>query len=357
MKKGIRSFGIFIVLCIYNAIGFAQNDSIIFSITKPLCYGDCNGSIIASVTGTNAPYSFLWSNAATTNSITGLCAADYTLSVTNNNSVTITKTVTLSQPGQLVVSQSWQCGVDCYMQTGFGATVCINPTGGTLPYSYDVIDINGAVLYSNLYASNLFTPCFGAAQGAYNIILTDSNSCQALLYGNFIALDSTNCYTTFTSPTCTTCCDGIVQLNFVNPCPTCTSTLYQAGTTYTSSTNTFTNVCLGTYTITATNFGCPTTIIDTLARPATITSIGELSNVKDFEVFPNPSDGIIKINHTSKVKQIIILNPLGIIVKEIIVENPTTTTINLNDYAKGIYLIEIMGNKNHILSRKKVVLE
>ncbi len=349
MKKGIRSFGIFIVLCIYNAIGFAQNESIIFSITKPLCYGDCNGSISASVTGTNAPYSFLWNNGATTNSIIGLCATNYTLSVTNSNSITTTNTITLTQPSPF--NFYTYCGLYCW-QAMSQTTLCVmNVMGGTPPYTFNLYDLNNNPIYTN------FDYCVVTPQGTYNIIAKDSNNCQASLYGNYVILDSTNCYTSYTSPTCTTCCDGIVQLNFVNPCPTCTSSLYQAGTTYTSSTHTFTNVCLGAYTITATNFGCPTTIIDTLARPAIVTSISELSNVKDFEVFPNPSDGIIKINHTSKVKQIIILNPLGIIVKEIIVENPTTTTINLNDYAKGIYLIEIMGNKNHILSRKKVVLE
>lgn len=350
MKTGIKRLRMLIGFCIYTTIGFSQNDSIIFSITKPLCYGSCNGSIVASVSGTNAPYSYLWSNGATTNSITGLCAADYTLSVTNSNSVTITNTVTLNQPGQLIVNQNWYCGLDCYMQTGFGATVCINPTGGTLPYLYDVVDINGAILYSNVNGN--YT-CFGAAQGAYNIIMTDSNNCQALLYGNFIALDSTNCYTTFSSPSCTTCCDGVVQLNFINPCPTCSSTLYQAGNSYTSSTNTFTNVCLGSYTITATNFNCPSTFIGTLYRT---TDINELTDSETFRVFPNPSNGMMKMEY-KEVNKINLLNSLGMIIKEINVENTITTSSDLSNFAKGIYLIEFVDKENRIITHKKIVLE
>jgi large repetitive protein len=355
MKKGIASFGIFIVFCVYAVVGFAQNDSIVFSVTKPLCYGNCNGSISASVNGTNAPYSFLWSNGATTNSLTGLCAGDYTLSVTNTNSVTTTSTISLTQPGQLLVNLTY-CGLPCGWLASNTNSVCINPYGGTLPFTYDVLDINNLSITSGTI-NNTYTYCFSWIQGAYNIIMTDSNNCQASLYGNYAIVDSSNTYINSTSPTCTTCCDGVVQLNFINPCPSCTSTLEQGGITYTSSTNTFTNVCLGSYSITAYNYGCASLIIDTLSRPAIVTSISELSNVNNFEVFPNPSDGIIKVNHTSKVKQIVILNPLGIIVKEIIVENPTTTTINLNNFAKGIYLIEIMGNNNHVLSHKKVVLE
>ena len=355
MKKEIKSFGIFIVLCIYTAIGFAQNDSIIFSITKPLCYGDCNGSISASVTGTNAPYSFLWSNGASTNSITGLCANDFTLNVTNNNSVTTTSVVTLGEPQPLVVNLTY-CGLPCGWLAGITNSVCINPYGGTLPFTYDVLDNSNASIASGTI-NNTFTYCFSWIQGAYNIIMTDSNNCQSSLYGNYTIVDSSNTYINTTSPTCTTCCDGIVQLNFINPCPSCTSTLYQAGITYTSSTHTFTNVCLGAYTITATNFGCASNIIDTLARPATVTSIGELTSAKDFDLFPNPSGGIIKIKHTSVVEQITILNTLGMIVKKINSENTNSTTIDLSNFTKGVYLIQTADKQKNILNTKKIILE
>ncbi|MBC7694020.1 MAG: T9SS type A sorting domain-containing protein [Burkholderiales bacterium] len=329
----------------------SQNDSIIFSITKPLCYGNCNGSITASVSGTNAPYSFLWSNGATTNSITGLCVNDYTLSVTNNNSVTTTSVATLSQPPPLIVNQNWYCGLDCYMQTGFGATVCINPTGGTLPYLYDVIDINGTSLYTTVNGN---FSCFGAAQGAYNIIMTDSNSCQAFLYGNFIVLDSTNCYTTFSSPTCSTCCDGMVQLNFNNPCPSCVTTLEQAGVTYTSSTHTFTNVCLGSYTITATNFGCPSVFIDTLSRP---TYIRESDNYIKITLFPNPTNGIIKINTNNDHYKLAVINTIGMIVSETIINNSDRVTIDISDLPKGIYIFQFKNKSNQVVTHKKIILE
>lgn len=346
MKKGIKGFEIFIILCVYTSIGFAQNDSIIFSIIKPLCYANCNGSILASVSGTNAPYSFLWSNGATTNSITNLCAVDYTLSVTNSNSVTITSTVSLNQPNQFVFYS--YCGLYCSLATS-GTTICVsNVMGGTPPYSFSLYDINNSPVIQN------FSWCTSVPQGVYNILATDSNNCQASLYGNYIILDSANYNTTFSSPTCSTCCDGVVQLNFTNPCPTCSSTLYQAGITYTSSTNTFTNVCLGSYTITATNFGCSSVIIDTLHRP---TGIHELIGSKDFELFPNPSNGIIKIKYNKDVNRITIINSLGILIKEIYVENTTATSVDLSIFAKGIYLFEFIDKGHRIITHKKIVLE
>lgn len=350
MKKGNKGVGFFIILFVYTFIGLAQNDSILFSITKPLCYGNSNGSISASVSGTNAPYSFLWSNGATTNSITSLCATDYTLSVTNSNAVTITSTVSLTQPFQLLPNITY-CGLGCNWGT-LTATVCLNSVGGTPPYLFTVINTNSTTVSVNGSLSNF--NCFFVPFGAYNIIMTDSNNCQAPLYGNYIVLDSTNCNTTYSSPTCSTCCDGVVQLNFTNPCPTCSSTLYQAGITYTSSTNTFTNVCLGSYTIIATNFNCSTVFIDTLHRP---TGIHELIGSKDFELFPNPSNGIIKIKYNKDVNRITIINSLGILIKEIYVENTTATSVDLSIFAKGIYLFEFIDKGHRIITHKKIVLE
>ena len=78
---------------------------------------------------------------------------------------------------------------------------------------------------------------------------------------------------------------------------------------------------------------------------------------KDFEVFPNPSNGIIKIKHSHATEQIVILNPLGMIIKKISVENPTSTIIDLSNFAKGIYMIQFSDQQKNILSTKKIILE
>ncbi len=350
MKKNSTRLAFIIILIINTLFGISQNDSISFSLTKPLCYGNCNGSIVASVSGTNAPYTFLWSTAATVDSIGGLCAGNYTLIITNSNSVITTSVVSLTQPDQFT-SFSY-CGFYCGWIGANSSTVCVNFIGGTAPYTYNVIDINNNTVLAN-YSGN----CFFVPMGAYNVIASDSNNCQAALYGNYVILDSTNCYTTLTSPTCSTCCDGIVQLNFINPCPTCTSTLYQGGITYTSSTNTFTNVCLGAYTITATNFGCPSTFIDTLSRPVIVTTITEAYNAKDFEIFPNPTDGIVIIKHSHAVGQILIFNTLGIVVMKISTERSVSSIIDLSTFEEGIYMIQFTDKNNQVITHKKFILQ
>ena len=54
------------------------------TITAPICYTACDGTISnVSVTGGTSPYTYLWSNTATTANISGLCAGFYSLTVTD----------------------------------------------------------------------------------------------------------------------------------------------------------------------------------------------------------------------------------------------------------------------------------
>ena len=64
--------------------------------------GNCgqtpNGSAVATVDGSNPPFTYNWSNNATTPTITDLSADTYTLTVTDNLGCTVTGEVTIEQP-------------------------------------------------------------------------------------------------------------------------------------------------------------------------------------------------------------------------------------------------------------------
>ena len=64
-------------------------------------YGAEDGSITTAVSGGTAPYTFAWSNGATTESIGGLPAGVYTLEVTDANGCVASLTVELTQPTDL----------------------------------------------------------------------------------------------------------------------------------------------------------------------------------------------------------------------------------------------------------------
>ncbi|MFM2359372.1 MAG: hypothetical protein RLY16_1365, partial [Bacteroidota bacterium] len=52
--------------------------------TNPSCSNICDGTATVDVTGGTGNYSYLWSNGATTQSITGLCVGTYTVTVTDS---------------------------------------------------------------------------------------------------------------------------------------------------------------------------------------------------------------------------------------------------------------------------------
>ncbi|MFZ1783605.1 MAG: PKD-like domain-containing protein [Ferruginibacter sp.] len=53
------------------------------AITSPASCGQANGTIDLNVSGGNAPYTYLWSNSATTQDISGLAAGNYSVTITD----------------------------------------------------------------------------------------------------------------------------------------------------------------------------------------------------------------------------------------------------------------------------------
>jgi gliding motility-associated-like protein len=72
------------------------------------CNGANDGSIDISVIGGCQPYTFSWSNGATTEDISGLTAGNYTVTVRDANNCSVTRLITLTQPQLLVATASVQ---------------------------------------------------------------------------------------------------------------------------------------------------------------------------------------------------------------------------------------------------------
>ncbi|HTB31509.1 MAG TPA: hypothetical protein VK808_05760, partial [Bacteroidia bacterium] len=97
--------------------------------TEVNCSGGSNGSATSSVSGGLSPYTYLWSNSATTSSISSLTAGAYTLNVTDNNSCTGTSSVTITAPPFLNVNATVNTSVSCNGGSNGSATSIIS--GGT----------------------------------------------------------------------------------------------------------------------------------------------------------------------------------------------------------------------------------
>ncbi len=98
--------------CIDSAfITITQPDTLIIgldSITDVSCNGGNDGEATASATGGTTAYTYSWSNAATTATITGLTAGTYSVTVTDANGCTDSTSITITEPA--TACRSSRCG-------------------------------------------------------------------------------------------------------------------------------------------------------------------------------------------------------------------------------------------------------
>lgn len=133
------------------------------SIQNVSCFGASTGAINVNVAGGTLPYTFSWSNGATTEDLIGAAANTYTLTVTDANNCSRTYTNTITQPTALVLSLANTTNVGC--AGGNNGALDITVSGGKAPYTY---------AWSNSAATQDIT---GLTAGSYTVTVTDSNNC------------------------------------------------------------------------------------------------------------------------------------------------------------------------------------
>ncbi len=129
------------------------------------CFGGNNGTASVTVSGGTAPYTYRWSNNATTQNISNLAPGTYTVTVTDANFCTQTASVTITQSNQLNGTPS-VTNLLCNGETNGSASVTI--TGGTTPYTY-------------LWSTGATTQTISnRAAGTYTLTTTDANGCTTI---------------------------------------------------------------------------------------------------------------------------------------------------------------------------------
>ncbi|WP_160164094.1 T9SS type A sorting domain-containing protein [Nafulsella turpanensis] len=128
--------------------------------TQPKCAGSSNGAAQLEVSGGQTPFSFVWSNGATTEDLQNIAAGTYSVTVTDAKGETLSLETTLSSP-EVLSLQSDVTSISC---NGSGS-VTVSPAGGTAPYSY---------LWSN---GSTAATLEATTAGTYSLTLTDANGC------------------------------------------------------------------------------------------------------------------------------------------------------------------------------------
>jgi gliding motility-associated-like protein len=137
------------------------------NITNIGCGGNLSGSITANVSGGTPSYTYNWSQQSNSQSfsgqtITGLTADVYNVTVADINGCSATDAYTVTQVPALTYTQS-STNVSCNGGNDGTATIAI--TAGTAPYSYDW---NGTGAQANATLST-------ASAGVVSVTFTDAN--------------------------------------------------------------------------------------------------------------------------------------------------------------------------------------
>ncbi|MEM9023086.1 MAG: SprB repeat-containing protein, partial [Bacteroidota bacterium] len=238
--------------CTVTATGVV-NEPAALSISLTAANLTCNtsgdGAITAGVTGGTTPYSYAWSNGATTAGVTGLAIGSYTVTVTDANGCSTASGTTLTEPAALVANAT-AGSVSCF--AGADGSAATTATGGTAPYTYAW---TGGQATAN---------ATGLTAGPYTVTLTDANGC------------STTATVTVTEPPDLLVAVAGVDL-LCNGINTGTATATPSGGTspYTyawsnaQATAVATGLAAGPHTVTVTdNNGCTETAAVTLTQPA-----------------------------------------------------------------------------------------
>ncbi len=159
--------------------------------------GNINGSIDISVSGGALPYTFSWSNSATTEDVSGLLADDYTVQVTDANNCLLSQVYTVNNnTGNMTVTDNITneiCG-----NNGGAINLTLSGTNGIVSFNWS----NGAISedLTNLQA------------GTYSVTIVDGSNCS---YTNdYIVINTSGNMSVSSTVTNETCqqADGTIDI-------------------------------------------------------------------------------------------------------------------------------------------------
>jgi gliding motility-associated-like protein len=133
------------------------------------CDNPASGSIDLQVSGGNAPYTFQWSNGATTEDISGLIANNYLVKVTDSKGCTSEKEFIINRQDDLVISLDTSLYAICETKEVYQKNI-VSVSGGVAPYTIEwsnglVTGNNGEIMDTKI-------------EGSYQVTVTDFLGCS-----------------------------------------------------------------------------------------------------------------------------------------------------------------------------------
>jgi hypothetical protein len=226
------------------------------SIDTITCNGAANGAIYTTTTGGTTPYTYLWSNTAPTEDITGLTANNYVLAVTDAKGCTTSVSRNLTEPLPLTITVDSSKNVNCFGDAS--GAVYTTAAGGTTPYTY--IWTNSAAVTGDIT---------GLTPNTYTVTATDAHGCTVVSTAKTVTGPSAALSTILDSTHNVKCNGGTTGAAYTTT--TGGTSPYTFLWSNSASVEDISNLGAGTVTLVATdNKGCKDTVTATITAPAAL---------------------------------------------------------------------------------------
>ena len=305
------------------------------SPSNTLCIGQT-----ASLTASGNYSNFVWTSPLVSNfsiAVTPSSNIVYTVSASGNTLGCSTKSFVsiyiLQNPISSLTTTNNGCLSNC------SGVLSASTTGGSPPYTYSLTNSSCTTI-----------PCSNLCNGLYNFSTKDAFGCSSFnIFSIANAVNILSSSISFTNVSCATCTNGALKVSASGGNSPYTYTWSPTG----GNSVIASGLAVGCYTVKVQDAkGCFVNSNYCISSPNGIEATGLTLN--DVFIYPNPAQTFVNIEYNGAPFDYTVFNNLGQIIlfgKQVI----NKATINLNQFAKGIYFVEVESGNNKI--HKKVVLE
>jgi len=283
------------------------------------CNGLATGSSTVTPSGGTAPYSYAWSNGATSQTVNNLPSGIYIVTVTDANGCTDQMSVTINQPQSPLVTTATQVNVLCYGNPS--GSIDVNVNGGTAPYVYSWSNGSTAQDITNL------------AGGSYTVTVTDVLGCTASTSVTITEPAALSLTTTSTDEMMGM--DGTATVTVSGGTPNYMYYWMPGGSTMAS----ISGLAAGTYSVMVLDAnGCGDTLEVVVGSQVSLDEAGLTSIV----LYPNPSATTITVSNSAStiIDNVRVFTSEGRLVFEFALGGNESRILDISSWSPGRYVLK-----------------